>query len=200
MRQVYAETAEPLAAGLLSLAGSADLFVSGILTVDSMASIAEHDGVAHATALLGPFHPTKDGRAGLTAQNPRIQTANKSRTWVGRWLLSRSVTQAGRLVRQRFGMLETGPKGFVRTLDTVRTVLGASPLLVPTPGTGRARLRSRGPGGFRRRWSGSRRSSWPISCRPVRRRSTSVSEACPSFNRSGSASSRWLPRGRPGCG
>lgn len=134
MRQVYAETAEPLAAGLLSLAGSAELFVSGILTVDSVASIAEHDGVAHATALLCPFHPTKDGRAGLTAQNPRIQSANRSRTRVGRWLLSRSVTQAGRLVRQRLGMPETGPKGFVRTLDTVRTVLGASPLLVPTPG------------------------------------------------------------------
>lgn len=131
MRRVYADAAQPLADGLLSLAGTADLFVSGIFTLDSVASIAQHDRSAHAIALLCPFHPTADGRSGLTAQNARTQSANLSRTRLGRWLLSRSVTQAGRLVRHRLGMPETGAKGFRRTLDTVPTALGASPLLVP---------------------------------------------------------------------
>src|SRR5690625_355129 len=52
MRRVYEETALPLADSLIGLSGRADLFVSGILTVDSLASIAAYDGVAHATALL----------------------------------------------------------------------------------------------------------------------------------------------------
>ncbi|WP_420115199.1 glycosyltransferase [Pseudactinotalea sp.] len=133
MREVYAETARPLADATLTLSGTADLFISGILTLDSVTSLAEHDGVAHSTALLCPFHPTADGRAGLTAQMPQVSPANMSRTRIGRWLLSRSVTQAGRLLRERLGMPETGPKGFVRALDTVPAALGASPLLVPTP-------------------------------------------------------------------
>ena len=133
MRRVYEETALPLADSLIGLSGRADLFVSGILTVDSLASIAAYDGVAHATALLCPFHPSADGRCGLTAQNPRTRRSNLTRTKIGRWLLARSVTQAGRLVRGRLGMAETGATGFIRTLDTVATVLGASPLLVPAP-------------------------------------------------------------------
>ena len=133
MRRVYQATARPLADGLLSLSGSADLFVSGILTFDSLASVAHHDGVAHAAALLCPFHPSADGRCGLTAQNPRTRRANLTRTRIARWLLSRSATQAGRLVRRDLDLPETGPKGYVRTLDTTPTVLGASPVLVPTP-------------------------------------------------------------------
>lgn len=133
LRRVYAETAEPLAAGLLGLVGTADLFVSGILTLDAIASVARHDGAGHAMALLCPYHPTADGRAGLTAQNPRTQASNLSRTQMGRWLLARSVTQAGQLVRQRLGVPETGPKGYLRTLDTTPAVVGASPLLVPPP-------------------------------------------------------------------
>ena len=133
MARVYAETARPLADGVLTLSGTADLFISGILSLDSMASIAQHDGVAHATALLCPFHPTTDGRAGLTARTARTSSANLTRTRMGRWLLSRSVTQAGQLVRRDLGLPETGPHGFVRALDSVPAVLGASPLLVPTP-------------------------------------------------------------------
>lgn len=133
MRQVYAETAAPLAEGILSLSGTADLFISGILTLDSVASLAQHDSVPHTTALLCPFHPTADGRAGLTAQLPHVRPANLTRTKVARWMLSRSVTQAGRLVRSRLGMPETGPKGFVRALETVTAALGASPILIPTP-------------------------------------------------------------------
>lgn len=133
MRDVYTEIAQPLADGLLTLAGTADLFISGILTFDSVTSIAAHDGAAHAVALLCPFHPTADGRAGLTAQMAQTNPANMTRTRIGRWLLSRSITQAGQLVRSRLGMPETGPKGFVRALDTVPAVLGASHTLVPTP-------------------------------------------------------------------
>jgi len=133
MRRVYEEAAQPMAEGLLRLAGTADVFVSGILTLDSVSSIARHDNAGHVMALLCPFHPTADGRSGLTAQNPHTRRSNLSRTRVGRWLLSRSVTQAGRLVRKHLGVPETGPKGFVDTLDTVPAMLGASPLLVPQP-------------------------------------------------------------------
>lgn len=133
LKRVYADTAEPLAEGLLSLAGTADLYVSGILTLDAVASIARHDGVQHAMALLCPYHPTADGRSGLTAQNPQARASNLTRTRVGRWLLSRSVTQAGQVVRQRLGVPETGPQGYLRTLDTAPAVLGVSPLLVPRP-------------------------------------------------------------------
>src|SRR5699024_11556276 len=70
MRRVYEEAAQPMAEGLLRLAGTADVFVSGILTLDSVSSIARHDNAGHVMALLCPFHPTADGRSGLTAQNP----------------------------------------------------------------------------------------------------------------------------------
>lgn len=145
MRRVYAETAHPLAEGVLSLSGTADLFISGILTLDSITSLAQHDGVAHTTALLCPFHPTADGRAGLTAQIPTVHPANTSRTRVGRWLLSRSVTQAGRVVRERLGMPETGPKGFVHALESVPAAIGASPILVPQPRDWPGTVRVTGP-------------------------------------------------------
>lgn len=133
MRRVYAETARPLADGLLTLRGTADLFVSGILTLDSIAAIAQHDGVPHVTALLCPFHPTSDGRAGLTAQNTRTARANITRTRMARWFLARNVTQTGRLVRRALGVPETGSKGFAHTLQATRAAIGASPLLVPHP-------------------------------------------------------------------
>src|SRR5690606_23745638 len=97
MREVYAETAEPLAEGTANLSGTADLFSSGILSLDAIASLAQHDGVEHVTALLCPFHPSADGRAGLTAQTPRTHPANRSRSKLATWFLSRSVTQAGRV-------------------------------------------------------------------------------------------------------
>ena len=133
MREVYAQTAPPLADAILALSGTADLFISGILTLDALTSLAQHDGVAHATALLCPFHPTADGRAGLTAQSGGTHPANASRTRIGRWLFARSATQTGRLVRRRLGLPETGTPGVLRALDSVPTALGASPLLVPTP-------------------------------------------------------------------
>lgn len=145
MRRVYAEAAEPLADGLLGLAGTADLFVSGILTFDALASLAAHDRAAHAIALLCPIHPSADGRSGLTALNPRTERGNLSRTRTGRWLLARSAVQAGRLVRRRLGLPETGPKGFARTLDTTPTVLGASPLLLPRPADWPATVTVTGP-------------------------------------------------------
>lgn len=133
MRQFYEQMAEPVARGLLALSGRADLFVSGILSFDAVASIAAHDGVAHAIALLAPFHPSADGRSGLTALNPRTHRANLTRTRIGRYLLARSATQVGRRVRVQLGLRETGPRGLITALDTTPTVLGASPLLVPPP-------------------------------------------------------------------
>ena len=133
MRRVYEEMAEPLADGLLGLSGRADLFVSGILSIDAVVSLAAYDGVAHACALLAPFHPSADGRAGLTATNSRTRRSNLTRTRIGRWLLARSSTQAGRIVRKRLALPETGAKGFIGALDQTPAILGASPLLVPTP-------------------------------------------------------------------
>jgi sterol 3beta-glucosyltransferase len=133
LREVYAESARPLAEGLLKLVGSADLFVSGVLTIDAMASIAGHDGVGHVTAMLSPLHPTADGRAGVTATNSRKGISNLTRTRMSRRMLAGSFTRSGSVVREQLGMPETGAKGFLHALDTTTAALGASPLLVPTP-------------------------------------------------------------------
>lgn len=133
MRRVYEEHAEALADGLLALAGSADLFVSGILSFDSVESLATHDGARHRIALLCPLHPTSDGRAGLTARMNQVHPANLTRTRTGTWLLSRASVATGRAVRRRLGMTETGPRGFRATLASTPSVLGVSPLLVPAP-------------------------------------------------------------------
>ncbi len=133
MRRAWAETAAPLAEALLTLTGTADVFVSSILSLDSVAAIAEHDGARHVTALLSPFHPTADGRAGLVATVPRTHPANTVRSRTARWVLARNVTLTGRIVRERLGLPETGPQGFIRALDTVTAALGVSPQLVPTP-------------------------------------------------------------------
>lgn len=133
MRRVFAQSGPPLAQGLLTLAGSADLYLSGILTFDALAAIAANEGARHAMALLSPIHSTADGRAGITVLNPKRRWDNRQRMQTGNWLLSHTISQTGKLVRERLGLRQTGARGFRHTLNTTPAVLGVSPLLVPTP-------------------------------------------------------------------
>lgn len=133
MSRAYAETAEPLANAMLTLSGTADVFVSSILSLDSVRSLAAHDGAGHVTALLSPFHPTSDGRAVMTTPRPGIRPLNLLSSRLGPWFLSRSVVLTGAILRRRLGMPETGPSGFLDALRTTTAALGASPVLVPPP-------------------------------------------------------------------
>ncbi|MFV0451523.1 MAG: glycosyltransferase [Propioniciclava sp.] len=134
LTRLFRRWAPVVADGVLALSGSADLFLSGLLTVDAAAALAGHDGVRHANALLSPFHPSADGRVGLQA--PRPSHRSRLNLAAGRselhWMAG-AFGAVGARVRTELGMRSAGRRDFSRTLQTVPTVLGASRLLVPTP-------------------------------------------------------------------
>lgn len=132
LRRFYESIAPRMAAALEGLSGTADLFISGLLSVDAVSTLAEHDGVRHVVALFSPIHPTRDGRAGLAARDTRYSLNNLVISRIAQRSFGGIATHVGgRILRERFGMKERGARGFARTLATVPTVLAVSPLLTP---------------------------------------------------------------------
>ncbi|MFV0252114.1 MAG: glycosyltransferase [Beutenbergiaceae bacterium] len=132
LRRVGQAWAPTVADDLLNLSGSADLFISGILSINAMAAIATHDGVRHAAALLSPFHPSADGRVTLLAPLPgHVSPLNALAGRVALRVVARSFGLAGEMVRRRLGLPGNGWTDFTNAVRGTRCVLGASRLLVP---------------------------------------------------------------------
>ena len=146
LRRFYEQSGGRLAEALLGLSGTADVFLSGLLSLDAVASLARHDRAGHAVALFSPIYPTRSGRAGLSARSATASLGNLLVSHIAQRAFGRIVTHTGgRIVRRRLGMKETGTAGFTRTLATTPAALAVSPLLTPRPTDWPTTVRVTGP-------------------------------------------------------
>lgn len=128
------EWAEPMAAETLELAGTADLFISGIMTVGALSLLAERTGAGHVCALLAPFHPSGTGESGLHA--PLSRRTSPVNRLVGAsvlWGVARGFGSPGVRMRELLGESARYRRDYRRALLTTPTLLGASPRVVPRP-------------------------------------------------------------------
>jgi len=124
--------AGPLVEGLWEHTGDADLLVSGVLTADACASLAQASGQAHAMAVLAPLLPSRHGPSSASAVLPR--RSSHVNLLVSQVMLAsayRLITVPGTQIRRRLGHRRTGPRWFAQQLRATPTVLGASRYVVP---------------------------------------------------------------------
>lgn len=123
--------AAPMAAQTLELAGTADLFISGIMTVGAVSALSRRDGSGHVCALLAPFHPTAEAASGLYARRPGTSRANR---WIGEsvlWGTARAFGSPGFQLRGLIDEPARYRRDYREALRETPTLLGVSPLVVP---------------------------------------------------------------------
>lgn len=119
---------------VLPLVGTADLFVSGVLTLDGTDAVVRAGGGRHVLALMAPFAPTRAGWAGLQAPRPTsVSLANLVSGWTMNWFLAGAFGAPGREVRRRLGVPQLSRRAFARLYVDTPTVVGVSPAVVPPP-------------------------------------------------------------------
>ncbi len=136
--RLVSEWAQPMAAESIELAGSADLFISGVMTLDVVDALVAAGGGRHVVALLAPFHPSRSGRVTFQTPYPERDSAlNRLSGLATRAALAYAFGSPGAAVRKS---LELSPRWapsfggtYRKTLATTPAVLGASPLVVPPP-------------------------------------------------------------------
>ncbi len=123
-----------LAGEIASLAGTADLFVSGVLSVDGTQALVEAGGGRHLLALLAPFAPTRAGWAGLQAPAPRaVSWRNLAAGRVTNLLLAGAFRATGDAVRRELGLPRGPRRGWARAVVETPAVVGVSRQVVPQP-------------------------------------------------------------------
>ncbi len=134
MKRMADGIANIVADDILRMADRADVFISGVLTVEALAALAQARGKRHLVALLAPFAPTRSGAAGLQALFPRAESA------VNRWwgyfielMLFSALRGPSDALRARLGLPRATRGGFLRAWNRTPTVIGASPQIVPPP-------------------------------------------------------------------
>lgn len=143
------EWAAPMAEESLALAGTADLFVSGVMTLDVVDALVTASGGAHVVALLAPFHASRSGVVGLQAPHPAASsTLNRLAGMATATALGFGFGAPGLAARRSLGLasrrVPSFGRGYRRGLANTPTVLGASPLVVPPPADWPAWVRSTG--------------------------------------------------------
>ncbi|MEZ5094215.1 glycosyltransferase [Nocardioides sp.] len=123
-----------LAPEIAALAGTADLFVSGVLSVDGAASLVEAGGGRHLVALLAPFHPTRAGWAGVQAPVPLAESwRNRASGQVMNWFLAGAFRATGDAVRRELGLAPGPRRSWARRLVETPALVGVSPTVLPRP-------------------------------------------------------------------
>ena len=123
---------EEYAGAFLPLAGSADLWLSGLLTVHAADALASVGGGRHVVAEFAPLRPTRLGASGLQPVLPgRSSWLNHV---AGRSLLEvvgSVFSPPGDEVRAELGLDRTGRRGVLDAIGRTPGLLAASPLVVP---------------------------------------------------------------------
>lgn len=143
------EWAAPMAEESLALAGTADLFISGVMTLDVVDALVTVGGGAHVVALLAPFHASRSGVVGLQAPRPAAKSRlNRLAGLATATALGVGFGSPGLTARRSLGLasrrMPSFGRGYRRSLGGTPTVLGASPLVVPPPADWPAWVRTTG--------------------------------------------------------
>jgi sterol 3beta-glucosyltransferase len=136
--QMVEEWAEQMAAESIALAGTADVFVSGVMTLDVVDALVQAGGGRHVIALLSPFHASRDGNVGLQSPRPgRISYVNRLAGVATEGALAYGFGSPGVAARRALGLpLGKLPRlggNYRRALRGTPTVVGASTQVVPPP-------------------------------------------------------------------
>lgn len=110
----------------------ADLLISGVLTYDGAAALAQHRGIGHILATFLPITPTRQGRSSVFAALPdRTSRLNTLAGTVAAGAAYRVYAGAGRVVRRRLGLPPNTLRAYWRTARSTPGLLAAGPTLVP---------------------------------------------------------------------
>lgn len=134
MRRMTEAIAEDVADDLLACADRTDVFISGLLTVEALDTIARVQNKAHIQGLLSPFAPTADGAAGLQAVFPT--SYNLINRWFGyaiEAMLFTALRKPSDIVRQRLNLPPVTRHDFMKSWNQTPTLLGVSPSIMPPP-------------------------------------------------------------------
>ena len=134
MRRMVDTIADDVAEDVLSLAEQADVFISGLLTIEPMAALARKTRKRLISGLLAPFHPTADGRAGLQAPIPRYRSViNRCYGYIVQAALYQVLRRPSDVVHDRLDMKRASLADFMRAWNATPALLGVSPLVLPPP-------------------------------------------------------------------
>jgi UDP:flavonoid glycosyltransferase YjiC (YdhE family) len=132
LRRFVRLSVEEYAGAFLPLAGSADLWLSGLLTVHAADALASVGGGRHVVAEFAPMRPTRLGASGLSPVLPgRSSWLNHA---AGRSLLElvgSVFSPPGDEVRAELGLDRTGRRGVLDAIGRTPGLLAASPVVVP---------------------------------------------------------------------
>ncbi len=134
LRRFVRVSTQGYAGALVPLVGSADLWVSGVITVHAVDALVSVGGGRHVVAEFAPMRPTRSGAA--TLQPPRPRTSSLVNVVAGHATLQTMASVfalPGDRVRAELGLPATGRRGFLAAIRRTPGLLAASPLIVPPP-------------------------------------------------------------------
>ena len=134
LRRFVKVSTQGYAGALVPLVGSADLWVSGILTVHAVDALVSVGGGRHVVAELAPMRPTRLGAATLQPAAPRKSSiANVVAGQATLQAMASAFALPGDLVRAELGLPATGRRGLLDAVRRTPGLLAASRLIVPPP-------------------------------------------------------------------
>ena len=137
LRRFVRESTKGYAGALVPLVGSADLWVSGVLTVHAVDALVSVGGGRHVVAELAPMRPTRAGSAtlqpALSALATRPSRANVVAGQATLQAMSSIFSLPGDRLRDELGLRATGRRGFLDAIRRTPGLLAASPIVVPPP-------------------------------------------------------------------
>lgn len=128
--------AEQMARESVALVGTADLYISGVMTLDVVDALVRAGGGQHVIALLAPFHATVSGQATLQAPRPhRDSLLNHFAGSATELALGYGFGSPGIAARRALGLpkvpMDRSGVAYRRVLRSTPTILGVSPAVVP---------------------------------------------------------------------
>ena len=119
---------------ILAMLPEVDVVVSGVLTMESLATAARFYGKQYLLGLTAPFAPSASGSAGMQALLPR-STSPINRWWgyVIEAFLYGVLKNVSVTMRTRLKLPPPTRADFLRAINQTPTLLSASPLIVPPP-------------------------------------------------------------------
>lgn len=145
MKRMADTIAPTVADDIMAMIDRNDVFISGLLTVEALETVARARGKRHLIALLSPFAPTRSGAAGLQALLPRTDSIiNRWWGYVIELMLFEALRGPSDAVRSRLGLPRATRADFLRAWNQTPALLGVSPLVTPPPPDWDAHIRTTG--------------------------------------------------------